>query len=109
MKTEILRAIKKAEEDYQKEVAEARAEKERSLAAAALEADGHVMKARTGTEEFKRRQLEEARREAARKREAILRGGEHQAALLREQSGKNLDAAVRLLIQRFETEVNARD
>jgi glutamate synthase domain-containing protein 2 len=49
MKTEVLRAIKKAEEEYQKEITEAKAEKERRLAAAALEADSLVMKARTGT------------------------------------------------------------
>jgi V/A-type H+-transporting ATPase subunit G/H len=109
MKTEVLRAIKKAEEEYQKEITDAKAEKERLLAAAALEADSLVMKARTGTEEFKKQRLEEARREAARRREAITREGEHQAALLREQSGKNLDAAVRLLVQRFEAEVYARD
>ena len=109
MKTEVLRAIKKAEEEYQKEIALAKTEKERGIAAATLEADGLVMKARTGTEEFKKKHLEEARREAARKREAITRAGEHQAALLREQSGKNLDAAVRLLVQRFEAEVYARD
>ena len=109
MKTEVLRSIKKAEEEYEKEIAEAKAEKERRLAAAALEADSLVMKARTGTEEFKKKRLEEARREAARKREAILRGGEGQATLLREQSGKNLDGAVRLLIKRFEAEVYAPD
>jgi V/A-type H+-transporting ATPase subunit G/H len=109
MKTEVLHAIKKAEEEYEKEIALAKAEKERRIAAATLEADALVMKARTGTEEFKKQRLEEARKEAARRREAITRGGENQATLLREQSGKNLDAAVRLLVQRFEAEVNARD
>jgi V/A-type H+-transporting ATPase subunit G/H len=109
MKTEVLRAIKKAEEEYQKEITEAKAEKERRLAAAALEADSLVMKARTGTEEYKKRRLEDARKEADRRRGEITRGGENQATLLREQSGKNLDGAVRLLIKRFEAEVHARD
>jgi V/A-type H+-transporting ATPase subunit G/H len=109
MKTEVLRAIKKAEEEYQKEITEVKAEKERRLAAATLEADGLGMKARTGTEEYKKKRLEDARREAARRREEIMRGGEQQASLLREQSGKKLDGAVRLLIKRFEAEVYAQD
>lgn len=109
MKTEVLKAIRKAEEEYQAEIAKAKAEKERGIAAATLEADSLVMKARTGTEEYKKKRLEDVRRETARRREEITRGGEHQAALLREQSGKNLDAAVRLLIKRFEAEVYARD
>jgi V/A-type H+-transporting ATPase subunit G/H len=109
MKTEILMAIKKAEEEYQKEIAGAKAEKERRIAAATLEADSLVMKAGTGTEEYKKQRLEEARKEAARKREAIMRSGEQQAALLREQAGKKLDGAVRLLMKRFEAEVYAQD
>jgi V/A-type H+-transporting ATPase subunit G/H len=109
MKTEVLQAIRKAEEEYQREIAEAKAEKERRLAAAVLEADSLVMKARTGTEEYKRKRLEDARREAARRREEIRRGGEHQATLLREQAGKKLDGAVRRLMERFDAEVNARD
>ena len=109
MKTEVLKAIKNAEEEYQAEIAGAKAEKERHIAAATLEADNLVMKARTGTEEYKKKRLEDVRREAARKREEILRGGEHQASLLREQSVKNLDGAVRLLTKRFEAEVYAQD
>jgi V/A-type H+-transporting ATPase subunit G/H len=109
MKTEVLMAIRKAEEEYQAEIAKAKAEKEHRIAAATLEADTLVMKARTGTEEYKKKRLEEARREAARRREEILRAGEQQAALLREQSGKNLDRAVRLLMKRFEAEVYAQD
>ena len=109
MKTEVLKAIRRAEEEYQAEIAGAKAERERRIAAATLEADSLVMKARTGTEEYKRQRLEEARREAGRKREAIMRSGEQQAALLREQAGKKLDGAVRLLVKRFEAEVYARD
>ena len=109
MKTEVLQAIKKAEEGYQAEIAGAKAEKERRLSAAALEADTLVMKAGTGSEEYKKKRLEDVRREAARKREEILREGERKAALLREQSGKNLDGAVRLLLSRFEAEVYVKD
>jgi V/A-type H+-transporting ATPase subunit G/H len=109
MKTEVLMAIRKAEEEYQKEIDGAKAEKERRLVAAALEADTLLMNARTGTEEYKKKRLEDARKEAARKREEILREGERKAALLREQAGKNLDGAVRLLIKRFEAEVYAQD
>ena len=107
MKTEVLKAIRKAEEEYQAEIAKAKADRERRIAAASLEADGLVMKASTGTEEYKKQRLEEARREAARRREAVLRAGEQQAALLREQAGKKLDGAVRLLMKRFEAEVYA--
>jgi V/A-type H+-transporting ATPase subunit G/H len=109
MKTEVLKAIRKAEEEYEIEIAQAKAEKERRLAAAALETDNLVIKARAGAEEYKKKKLDDARREAARKREEILRAGEHQASLLREQSGKNLDGAVRLLLKRFEAEVYAKD
>jgi vacuolar-type H+-ATPase subunit H len=109
MKTEVLQAIKKAEEEYQAEMAGAKAERERHISAATLEADTLVMKAGTGSEEYKKKRLEEVRREAARKREEILREGEGKAALLRQQSGKNLDGAVRLLLSRFEAEVYVKD
>src|SRR5512136_962010 len=109
MKTEVLQAIKKAEEEYQAEIAGAKAEKERRLSAATLEADTMVMKAGTGSEEYKKKRLEDVRREAARKREEILREGERKAALLREQSGNNLDGAVRLLLSRFEAEVYVKN
>lgn len=109
MKTEVLKAIKAAEEQYQTELAEAKAERERSISTATLEADTLVMKAGGGSEEYKKKRLEDARRDAARKREEILREGERKAALLREQAGKNLDGAVRLLLSRFEAEVYVKD
>jgi vacuolar-type H+-ATPase subunit H len=109
MKTEVLRAIKQAEEEYQAELASAKAEKERTISAATLEADTLVMKAGAGSEEFKKKHLEDARRDAVRRREEILREGERKAALLREQAGKNLDGAVRLLLKRFEAEVYVTD
>ena len=109
MKTEVLKAIRKAEEEYQVEMAKAKAERERRIAAATLEADTLVSRAKDSSEEYKKKRLEEARREASRKREEILRSGDHQAALLREQAGKKLDGAVRLLMKRFEAEVYAQD
>jgi len=109
MKTEVLMAIRKAEEEYQKEIDGAKAEKDRRIAAATLEADSLVMKARSGAEETKKKRFDEVRKEAARRREEILREGEGKAALLRDQSGKNLDGAVRLLMKRFEAEVYAQD
>ena len=81
MKTEVLKAIRKAEEEYQAEMAQAKAEKEHSLAAATLETETLVNKARAGAEEYKKKRLEDARREGARKREEILKTGEHQASL----------------------------
>ena len=109
MKTEVLQAIRKAEEEYQAEIAKAKAEKERRISAATLEADSLVMRARAETEEYKKQRLDEARREAARRREAITRAGEQQASLLREQAGKKLAGAVSLLMKRFEAEVYAQD
>jgi V/A-type H+-transporting ATPase subunit I len=52
---------------------------------------------------------EEVENLVARRREEILREGERKAALLREQAGKNLDGAVRLLLKRFEAEVYVKD
>ena len=109
MKTEVLNAIRKAEEEYQQELSVAKAEKEKRLAAAALEADTLVAKAKSGAEEYKKQRLDDARRAAARKREEILSSGERQAADLRARSGKNLDRAVKLLLQRFEAEVYVKD
>jgi vacuolar-type H+-ATPase subunit H len=109
MKTEVLKAIKKAEGEYQAEMTAAKAERERHLSAATLEADNLVMKAGTGSGDFKKKRLDDARRDAARRREEIMREGERKAALLREQSGKNLDGAVRLLLSRFEAEVYVKD
>ena len=109
MKTEVLKAIREAEGEYQAAVARAKAEKERRIAAATLEADTLVSRAKDSSEEFKKKRLEDARREAAQKREEILRSGDHQAALLREQAGKKLDGAVRLLVKRFEAEVYAQN
>ncbi|HXW99473.1 MAG TPA: ATPase [Methanomicrobiales archaeon] len=109
MKTEVLNAIRKAEEEYQAEIAAAKAEKEKKLAAAALETDTLVAKAKAGAEEYKKQRLDDARKAAARKREEILSSGERDAALLRERSGKNLDRAVKLLLQRFEAEVYVKD
>jgi V/A-type H+/Na+-transporting ATPase subunit G/H len=109
MKTEVLKAIRKAEEEYQAEMEKAKAEKERRIAAATLEAETLVSRAKDSSEEYKKKRLDDARKEAARKREEILRSGEHQASLLREQSGKNLDGAVKLLLKRFEAEVYAQD
>ena len=109
MKTEVLKEIKKAEEEYQADVAAAKAEKERTISAATLEADTLVMKAGAGSEEYKKQRLEDTRRDATRRREDILREGERKAALLRDQAGKNLDGAVRLLLSRFEAEVYVND
>ena len=109
MKTEVLKAIRKAEEEYRTDLEKAKAEKEKRIAAATLEADTLVLRAKDSSEEYRKKRLEDARKDAARKREEILHSGERQASLLREQSGKNLDGAVRLLLSRFEAEVNAQD
>lgn len=106
MRSEVLESIKKTEEEYRAMISQARAERERGLAGARLEADTLVMKAKADTEEYKKKRLESAREEAARKRKTIIQKGEEQAAALRARGQKNLDKAVDLLIQRFREQVH---
>jgi V/A-type H+-transporting ATPase subunit G/H len=107
MKSEILNEIKKAEDAYRALIAEAQAEKKRSLASAELEADNLVMKATHNAEEYKKKRLAEARDRAATQRAAIIGDGEQRAAAIAEKGRNNLDRAVNLLVSRFKEQLHA--
>ena len=51
MKSEVLKSIKKTEEDYHVMISEAKADKERRISGARLEADNLIMKAKADIEE----------------------------------------------------------
>jgi ATP synthase H subunit len=107
MKTEVLKAIKKAEEDYRAMTSEVKAERERRVTEAGLRSDQLVMKAKIDLEEKRKKRLAEAREEAKARSEAILSEGEKQSAQLREKGRVNFEKAVKLLSSRFEEELYA--
>lgn len=106
MKSEVLKSIKKTEEDYHVMISEAKADKERRISGARLEADNLIMKAKADIEEYKKKRLADAREEAARKRNAIIKTGDERAAALRAKGKKNLDRVVALLISRFKEQLH---
>lgn len=107
MRSEILTSIRESEESYRAMVSEAKAEREKLLAGARLEADNLVIRAMEDVEEYKKKRLSDARQEVARKRAAILKSGEEQATALKSRGLKNLDRAVALLITRFREQLHA--
>ena len=108
MKTEVLRAIKKAEEDYRAMISEVKVERERRVTDAGLRSDQHIMKAKVDLEEHRKRRLTGAREEAKAKSAAIIREGEKQSAQMREKGKVNFDKAVKLLSSRFEEKLYAQ-
>jgi len=106
MKIEVLKSIKKSEETYKEMISQANAERERRISAARLEADNMVIAAQASTEEYKKKLLSDAREEAARKQEEIIRKGDERAAALRAKGKKNLEKAVALLISRFREQLH---
>ena len=73
MKTEVLRDIKKTEEEYQKTISAAQEEKKQRHSQAELEADNLVTKAQSNAEQYKKLKLEEARHQAALKHAEIIK------------------------------------
>ena len=106
MKTEVLRDIKKAEEEYQTMISKAQEEKKQKHSQAELEADNLVTKAQSNAEQYKKLKLEEARNQAALKHAEIIRNGNQRAAALKEKGQKNLSKAVQLLVSRFKEQLN---
>jgi len=106
MKTEVLRDIKKTEEDYQKTISAAQEEKKHRHSQAELEADNLVVKARSNAEQYKKLKLEEARDQAALKHAEIIKSGNQRAAAISEKGSKNLKKAVQLLIARFKEQLH---
>jgi V/A-type H+-transporting ATPase subunit G/H len=108
MKTEVLRDIKKTEEEYQKTITAAQEEKKRRHSQAELEADNMVTKAQSNAEQYKKLKLEEARHQAALKHAEIIKTGNQRAVALKEKGEKNLSKAVQLLVVRFKEQLNVR-
>jgi V/A-type H+-transporting ATPase subunit G/H len=108
MKTEVLRDIKKTEEEYQKTITTAQEEKRHRHSQAELEADNLVTKAQSNAEQYKKLKLEEARHQAALKHAEIKKSGNQRAATLRVKGEQNLSKAVQLLVLRFKEQLHVK-
>jgi len=106
MKTEVLKDIKKAEEEYQSMISAAQDEKKHNKSHAELESDNLVTKAQSNAEQYKKLKLEEARHQAALKHAEITKSGNQRAAALKEKGEKNLSKAVQLLVLRFKEQLH---
>jgi V/A-type H+-transporting ATPase subunit G/H len=108
MKTEVLRDIKKTEEEYQKTISAAQEEKKHRHSQAELESDNLIAKAQSNAEQYKKLKLEEARQQAALKHAEIIKNGNERAAAIREKGSKNLSKAVQLLVSRFKEQLHVK-
>ena len=106
MKTEVLKDIKKAEEEYQSMISKAQEETKHNRSQAELEADNLVTKAQSNAEKYKKLKLEEARQQAAQKHAEIINNGKQRALALKEKGQKNLSKAVQLLVLRFREQLH---
>jgi V/A-type H+/Na+-transporting ATPase subunit G/H len=106
MKTEVLKDIKKAEEEYQSMISKAQEEKKHNRSQAELEADNLVTKAESNAEQYKKLKLEEARHQAEQKHAEIIKNGNQRALVLKEKGLKNLSKAVQLLVLRFREQLH---
>ncbi len=108
MKTEVLKDIKTAEEEYRTMIRNAEAERKKNLADAELEADNLLLKAKSNAEEYKKNRMADARQRAEEAHARIIREGGERAAALTEKGSKNLDRAVELLVSRFREQLNVK-
>jgi len=108
MKTEVLKDIKTAEEEYSKTIRNAAADKKKSLANAELEAENLIVKANSTAEEYRKKRIADARTHAAESHARIIKEGEQSIIALREHGRKNLDRAVELLVTRFKEQVHVK-
>jgi V/A-type H+-transporting ATPase subunit G/H len=108
MKTEVLRDIKKTEEEYQKTISAAQEEKKHRHSQVELESDNLVTKAQSNAEQYKKLKLDEARRQAALKHAEIIKNGNLRAAAIQEKGSKNLGKAVQLLVMRFKEQLHVK-
>ena len=106
MKTEVLRDIKKTEEEYQSMISAAQEEKKQRHSQAELESDNLITKAQSNAEQYKKLKLDEARHQAARKHAEIMNAGNQRAAALKERGRSNLSKAVQLLVSRFREQLH---
>jgi len=108
MKTEVLRDIKKAEEDYLSVISKAQEQKKKRHSEAELESDNLVTKAQSNAEQYKKLKLEEARHQAALKHAEIIKGGNQRAAALKQKGEQDLPKAVQLLVLRFKEQLHVK-
>jgi len=106
MRTEVLRDIKKTEEEYRTMIQSAQDERKHRRSQAELEADNLVTKAQSNAEEYKKLKLEEARRQAASRHAEIIKEGESKAAALKQKGARQQDKAVQLLVVRFKEQLH---
>jgi len=106
MRTEVLRDIKKTEEEYQTMIRAAQDERKLKRSQAELEADNLVTKAQGNVEEYKKLKLEEARRLAALRHTGIITEGDRRAAALKAKGAPHLSQAVQLLVARFKEQLH---
>jgi V/A-type H+-transporting ATPase subunit G/H len=106
MKTEVLKSIKKTEEEYKSTISTAEKISSRRIADARLEADNLVKKAIADAEEYKKMRLADAQNGAEKKHDEIISKGKQKAASVNEQSRSNNAQAVELLVTRFKEKLN---
>jgi V/A-type H+-transporting ATPase subunit G/H len=106
MKTEILKSIKQAEEEYKSLISGAQESKKRDIANAIQEEENLIAKAKVDAEEYKKTRLAQARGEASEKYEGILKEGSHRTAALKNQAETRKDSAVELLVSRFKEKLD---
>jgi V/A-type H+-transporting ATPase subunit G/H len=106
MKTEVLRDIKKTEEEYQKTISAAQEEKKHRHSQAELESDNLIAKAQSNAEQYKKLKLEEARQQAAIKHAEIIKSGNERAAAIMAKGAPHLSKAVQLLVARFKEQLH---
>ena len=108
MKTEVLKDIKAAEEEYGITIRNAEVDRTKSLANAELEAGHLIIKANNTAEEYRKKRMADARTHAAEAHARIIREGEQGAAALRDQGKRNLERAVALLVSRFREQLHVK-
>jgi V/A-type H+-transporting ATPase subunit G/H len=106
MKSDVLKSIKTTEETFRTMIAEAEAERKRSIQSAELEADNLILKAGNNAEEYKKMRLADARQQVAITHAEIIRAGDQRAAELRERGSKNQSKAVELLVSRLKEQLH---
>jgi V/A-type H+-transporting ATPase subunit G/H len=108
MRTEVLRDIKKTEEECQSMINAAQEERKHRRSQAELEADNLVTKAQGNAEEYKKLKLEEARHQAELKNADVLKAGNQRAAAMKEKGAVHLSKAVLLLLSRFKEQLHVK-
>ena len=106
MKTEVLRDIKKTEEEYQKTISAAQEEKKYRHSQAELEADNLITKAQSNAEQYKKHKLDEARQQAALKHAEIIKSGNERAVAIMAKGAPHLSKAVQLLVAGFKEQLH---